>query len=93
MNTDLRDRVTRVEEKVDRHDEIMDRVTDTLDRLVRFQVRHEKSKSEIADNETRLDALSEEISALRSYVESRWYVGVTVAVVVVSMIQLALQYL
>ena len=90
---ELRDRVTRVEEKVDRHEDILDRVSDTLDRLVRFQVRHEESTSQISDNESRVDELAGEVSSLRSYIKSRWYVGVTVASVVIVLVQLAVQYL
>lgn len=93
MSTDLRDRVTRVEEKVDRHDDVLDRVTETLDRLVRFQMRQEGNKAAIQENDSRVDELADELKALRSYVESRWYVLATLLMGAVMVAEAAFTYL
>lgn len=86
---DLPQRVTRVEEKVQTHDDLLDRVTETLDRLVRFTVRHEESKKRIAQNEDRAEAALDEVSNLRSYIKSRWYVLATIVAGAIMLAELA----
>lgn len=93
MSQDLSDRVTRVEQQVETHDDVLDRVTETLDRLVRFTVRHEKTKERVTDNENRVDEVADEVSDLRGYIKSRWYVAVTVVSIVVVLAQIAASYL
>lgn len=89
MSDDLRQRVTRVEERAKTNSEILDRATETLDRLVHFMARHEETKERVSENEDKAEQALDEVSDLRSYMESRWYVLATIVASIVIAAELA----
>ena len=90
---DLRQRVTRVEEKVETNSKILDRAIDTQQRLVKFVVRHEETKSRVDSNEQDVEEALSEVSDLRSYIESRWYVLASIVAAIVLIAELATTFL
>lgn len=98
--SDVRERVTRNEQRLDTMTDVVKRTVDTQDRLVRFMTRHEETRDRLHDAEERADEAEERadeaagaVDDLRAWVKSRWYVLVTVVGIITGAVQIAIEYL
>lgn len=73
MDNELRERMVRLEAKL----EILPEMKTTLEQLVEANIRNRDNRKRIEQNTSRLDALEDEMSTLRNYIESRWWVLAT----------------